>query len=288
MTLNVGKRRFIRRLAGYGINPVQRHWRVRRGRDQTHLIGGHAVVLPPGHNLPFYQRRDPTYDAYASDVLRELADGVDRMLLIDVGANVGDTAVEALAAAPNIKVIAVEGDPGFVTYARRNLEQFGDRSRVRQGFVGPVGSRVHYRSNGSTGGFQGGRSDGTEVTDWITPASLLADSGQFDEVVWKSDIDGFDVHVLVTHWDDITSACRTLWFEYDPAGTLGDRADIEKLIGLLAVSGRELRIFDNLGREMVRLSGERAIRDGLTVITGWLLQQREGHLVVPYVDIWAR
>lgn len=288
MVLNVRKRQFIRRMAGYGVNPVQRRWRVMRDQEQSHVIGGHPVVLPPGHDLPFYQRRDPTYDAYAGAVLRDLAAPVDRMLVIDVGANVGDTAVEVLAAAPNIEVIAVEGDGGFADYARRNIEQFGDRGRVIAGFVGPVGSRVHFRANASTGGFQGSDTDGAEVTQWITPASLLETASSYDEVVWKSDIDGFDVHVLVNHWDDISSACQTLWFEFDPAGTLGDRRDIDTLIDLLADSGRDLRVFDNLGRQMLALPSGAAVRDAMTSITRWLLEQRDGHLTVPYVDVWAR
>lgn len=288
MALNVRKRMFIRRLAGYGINPVQRRWRVMRDQEQAHEIGGRPVTLPPGHDLPFYQRRDPTYDAYAGPVLRELATGVDRMLVIDVGANVGDTAVEALAAAPNIDVVAVEGDPLFASYARRNVAQFEGRGSVVEGFVGPVGSRVHFRTNSSTGGFQGGADDGSEVTEWITPQVLLADASDYGEVVWKSDIDGFDIHVLVHHWEDITAACHTLWFEFDPASTLGDRGDIVTLIDLLADSGREARVFDNLGREMVRLTPGDPVRHGLTTITNWLTEQRRGHITVPYVDVWAR
>ena len=245
------------------------------------------MVLPPGHDLPFFQHRDPTYDTYAGDVLRELADGVSRLLVIDVGANVGDTAVEALSAAANIEVIAVEGDPEFVSYARRNLDQFGRRVRIVQGFVGPAGS--HYsRAGGTTGGFGVRRPDAIEVTEWIAPRDLLRDASSFDEVVWKSDIDGYDVHVLTQHWAEINAACHTLWFEFDPIHTLGDPSDVASLITLLADSGRELRVFDNLGREMVRLSAGTGVRDGLTTINNWLWKQPEGHVVVPYVDIWAR
>lgn len=288
MVLNVRKRLFLRRLAGYGTNPVQRRVRELRGREQHHLIGGHPVVLPPGHDLPFYQRRDPTYDTYAGAVLRGLAPQHGRMLVVDVGANVGDTAVEALAAADNIDVLSVEGDPGFVAYARRNVARFGDRARVVEGFVGPVGSRVHFRANGSTGGFQGSSEDGAEVSDWVTPAALLAEADSYDEVVWKSDIDGFDIHVLVHHWDTIAAACGTLWFEFDPASTLGDRDDVARLIDLLGDSGRAVQVFDNLGRELVRLEPGASVRHGLTTLAGWLTEQRNGHVAVPYVDVWAR
>jgi hypothetical protein len=30
------------------------------------------------------------------------------------------------------------------------------------------------------------------------------------------------------------------------------------------------------------------VRDGLTTLTNWLIEQRAGHVTVPYVDVWAR
>ena len=86
----------------------------------------------------------------------------------------------------------------------------------------------------------------------------------------------------------ISEACATLWFEFDPVGTLGDRQDLVRLVDLLADSGRTLRVFDNLGREMVRLLPGEPVRQGLAVLSNWLGQQREGHVTVPYLDIWAR
>ena len=121
MALSVRKKRYLARLAGYAVNPVARRSRRALGREQTLVIGDHTLVLPPEHDLPFYQRRDPTYDAYAIEVLAGIAGAAGRTLVVDLGANVGDTALAALAASPLIDVTAVEGDPRFVTYLRRNL-----------------------------------------------------------------------------------------------------------------------------------------------------------------------
>ena len=132
MALNLRKKRFLARLAGYGTNPARRKLRVALGREQTHQIGGHDVVLPPSHDLPFYQRRDPTYDSYAIPVLAHLAASTSRMMVVDLGANVGDTAVAALSAADNIDVIAVEGDDTFLSYLRRNVEELRQPVRGRR------------------------------------------------------------------------------------------------------------------------------------------------------------
>ena len=259
-------------------------------REQHHVVAGQPLVLPPDHDLPFYQRRDPTYDAYAERLVAELAAGAERMLVIDLGANVGDTAVACLGAAPNVDVVAVEGLPSFATYLRRNTEAYGDRCRVVESFVGPVAGvtdRGFVTTGTSTGRFARGAESGEPVDAFVSPEDLLADVDDYDQVTWKSDIDGLDVHVLVQHWEVIHGRCDTLWFEFDPPAALGDPADVDRLVDLLAASGREVDVYDNLGRRIVTLVPGTAVATGLRSLVAWIHEQREGHVTVPYVDLWA-
>ncbi|RKQ36838.1 hypothetical protein C1C97_004315 [Kocuria tytonis] len=91
-------------MLGYVINPVGVRWRTWRGREQHHTIGSVEIVLPPEHDLPFYQRRDPTYDAYAIGHLARLAAG-DRVVvdwispesLLAIPAPYGERLIQALA-----------------------------------------------------------------------------------------------------------------------------------------------------------------------------------------------
>jgi FkbM family methyltransferase len=282
------KRRFVRRMLGYAINPLWRRTRVLLRREQSHRIGGYPVILPPSHDLPFYQRRDPTYDDYAIGLLAGLAGNARKTLVIDVGANVGDTAVAALSAAPSIDVVSVEGAEPFIPYLRRNVAQFGERARVVEGFVGPIGSTMTYSHDGSTGGFQHvTRQDGTDVTNWVHPVALLDLAVGYDQVIWKSDIDGFDIPVLAQHWSDVDQGCQVVWFEYDPASTLGDPDDIDRLLVALGDSGRDLWVYDNLGRHMVDLASGPGAAQGLRDLTRWLTEQRAGYVAVLYLDVWA-
>lgn len=280
----------MRRLVGYATNPVARKVRVLLHREQHHVVAGLPLVLPPDHDLPFYQRRDVTYDAYAEVLVAELAAGAERMLVIDLGANVGDTAVACLGAAPNVDVIAVEGSPSFFPWLQRNTEAYGDRCRVVPSFVGPIAGvtdRGYIATGSSTGRFASKAEKGEAVDDFVTPAELLDGVDGYDQVTWKSDIDGLDIHVLVQHWDVIDSHCDTLWFEFDPPSTLGDRDDIGRLIDLLAASGRTVEAYDNLGRRIVTLAAGAAVATGLRSLEGWLDEQRSGHITVPYLDLWA-
>lgn len=52
MHISHAKKRYVRRLAGYALNPLTATARSRLGREQDYLIGGHTVVLPPGTTSP--------------------------------------------------------------------------------------------------------------------------------------------------------------------------------------------------------------------------------------------
>jgi FkbM family methyltransferase len=276
-----------RRLLSSASNAATRKARVWTHREQHHRVGGLEMVLPPGHQLPYFQRRHPTYDAYAEPLLARLAADVDSMLLIDVGANVGDTAVAAMSAAPNIRVLSVEGNAEFCDYWRRNTRPFADRCTLVEGFVGPIVGGYRYADDGSTGRF-------TPVTAaprvddirWVTPGELLERAAGASRVVWKSDMDGFDIHVLAEHWQRISTQSDVIWFEYDPCTTAGDPRDVERLLEHVDGSGVGLSIYDNLGRRMVTRPVGSSVPT-LADLTQWLRQQRRGQVTVPYLDVWA-
>lgn len=120
----------------------------------------------------------------------------------------------------------------------------------------------------------------------MTPTEILATVPADERVIWKSDIDGLDIHVLTAYWAEIRSRCAALWFEFDPAHTLGPDEDVAQLVELLADSGECVLIFDNLGREMICTTSPDTIRDTLTGLTQWTKEQVGGHTTVPYVDVW--
>lgn len=285
--MTVRRRTFVRNLLAMPREEIERRTRVLLRRDQVHGIGGTPIVLPPDSRLPYYQWRDGTYDVYAAQLLAAAALGRKAPVMVDIGGNVGDTAVLALAAASNLRVISVEGSPYFLKYLTRNVASFGPRAQVVQGFVGPIANLSRYSRNGGTGGFQRNVSESAEsmdVSKWISVPELLA-RAQGDLVVWKTDTDGFDIHLVSEYWDDIVKRCDVIWMEFDPVGTLGPPQDIESLMGQIAASRRELHVYDNVGHHMCSGSGPAAARL-LHDLTDWVRVRREGFAPVLYFDIW--
>ncbi len=257
---------------------IGRRTRQAFGKDRDYQIAGHDVRLPPGHLLPEFQRFAPSYDVYAGALLAEIA-ADEAVRVIDIGGNVGDTAVLALAASPNIKVTSVEGSAFFLPYLRANVAPFGGRVSVVDKFVGEPGERIAYTHNGSTGGFAASNSEGRE--DFVAPEALLDE--QPIRTVWKTDTDGYDIPLLIDHWEAIR-ACEVVWFEFDVEMTDGGLAAAARLAGLLSEDGRHILVFDNFGRFMFSTSDASA----LTGLASWQVRL-SGSLVpsVRYFDVWA-
>ena len=285
--MSVRRQTFFRNLLAMPREEFLRRTRVLLQRDQDYAIGGYPVVLPPESRLPYYQWRDATYDAYAADLLAAACDGRGSATLIDIGANVGDTAVLALSAAENLSVVSVEGSPYFLNYLGQNIAPFGSRAEVIEGFVGPIAGLHRYSRDGDTGGFQRSVADAdesVEVTTWVTVPQLLAKAAG-DLVIWKTDTDGFDIHLVTQHWEEISTRCDVIWMEFDPVGTLGPSEDIGVLLDLVAASGREVHVYDNVGHHMCGTSGSDAART-LADLAAWVRERRRGFAPVLYFDIW--
>ena len=77
-------------------------------------VGAVELELPLSHELPFYQHDHPRYDRQLGAIAAELGGPV-----VDIGANVGDTAA-AIRAESDVPILCVEGDPRFFALLERN------------------------------------------------------------------------------------------------------------------------------------------------------------------------
>lgn len=258
---------------------------ARLQRERSYSIGGADVVLPPAHRLPWYQSLFPSYDRYAEPLLRDLTRGSLRPLLIDVGANVGDTALLARAAVEGLRVIAIEGDPNFLAYLRRNVAAYSECIEVVDRFVTIPDRDLTYAENGSTGGFQAASGNDSPAVPTVDVAELLSTAEQHDLVIWKSDTDGLDIPILLANWEILNRECGVIWFEFDPFRDIDDGSRIPELAARLAMTNRVMHIVDNMGRSMFTVPATEA-PSVLNGLSRWM----ECAAVpgdVSYLDVWV-
>ena len=94
------------------------------------------------HDLPRILAMLPDYGRNVADVV--LALGVEQPIVIDVGANIGDTALVLARFAPGAKVLCVEGDARFMPVLKSNTSQISGVT-IAQAVLSDRGSSVRGR-----------------------------------------------------------------------------------------------------------------------------------------------
>ena len=257
----------------------------RFGRDYSYTVGAYALTLPATHQLPAHQGWAPLYDRYFTPFFGLISESELEVTLIDIGANVGDTAAAVLTSAPRCSVICVEGSSVFLHYLRQNFEGHPGVEIV-DAFVVPHEGAWEQVNDGSTGHLMlaGG---GRPVGRTISIEALLEQARTEGLVVWKSDTDGFDVALLSSGFHLVTARCDVVWFELDPYLHRTPQTEIAELLSSIGdLDGWEVVIADNLGHVMAVVEAHEA-RRLLTQLTRWLdVQRRRGVRRVSYLDVW--
>ncbi len=170
-----------------------------------HRIGAVELELPLSHELPFYRRDHPRYDAQLGSIAAELAGPV-----VDVGANVGDSAA-AIRAESEVPILCVEGDPAFFALLERNARAIGGVELERALVEGPERGRLE-RSAGTAHVVEGDEPLASKPL-----AQILEEHPAFARpALIKLDTDGMDVPILLANLALLGRLRPVLFFEYDP------------------------------------------------------------------------
>ena len=179
----------------------------------TWRVGAADLLLPLSHELPFYRHDHPLYDRAIGRIAGETGGPI-----VDIGANVGDTAAE-MRAQTDAPILCIEPDGRFFAILRRNAPQL-EPVELEHAAVGPD-----------------------------KPLSrILADHPAFAEpALVKIDTDGMDVPIVLADLDFLARVRPVLFFEYDPH--FGATPDVFER--LREIGYRTMDVYENTG-ELVR------------------------------------
>jgi FkbM family methyltransferase len=197
--------------------PWRRVWGDRTVRRS---VQGVDLYLPWSHVLPDYARIRPYY----GQNLVELAVGLERRLdadrpfnLLDIGANVGDSALQVLNRVEG-RVLCVEGDPYWTRYLRMNTDA-DPRVTIEEALLTPTddgwGDVDAVRGLGTSKLVPA--TEGNGGTRAISVPALRGRHPEFADVrLIKSDTDGFDPLLAPAAARTWSESDPVLFFEYDP------------------------------------------------------------------------
>jgi FkbM family methyltransferase len=243
-------RRLARRV-GWAIRDV---W---PSRAVTREVQGVSMSLPWVHRLPDYTAAPGS--VYGQNLVRLAAllhTAEEPLHVLDVGANVGDSALQVLAGTPGARVLCVEADDFYLPFLRRNTAAVPvvvEAALLLTEAAAPGAAALRPVRRWGTTTFAAADAPGRTAT--VTVAELVARHADFATIrLVKSDTDGYDV-LLVPALARAYAANRpVLFFEYDLRQTRAAGLDPVPVWDELTELGyAEVAIWSNGGQPLARL-----------------------------------
>lgn len=238
--------------------------RQKRG-DVRFQVYGASLLLPFDHALPEYVRLYPGYSTNVVRVAEAVSSKYPASPLIDVGANVGDTASfwRARVLSP---ILAVEGDAHWLPYLRANAGQLPGVS-LASVFLGTTAETVAMRADRSRGtsAFVPDDAMGAAV-EVCTPQQLLTRFPDFCGArLVKTDTDGHDYSIVRGFLSEFRDP-PVYFFEHDPSfGQAGVGQSNELRQALERANYGTTLWWDNFGRFLLAFDlGDEALWNSLT------------------------
>jgi FkbM family methyltransferase len=262
---------------------LKKLFKGRKNRKRSYTIGTLQISIPPQHNLPDIKSKCKLYDCFLPVLVKNIPqDG----LIVDVGANIGDT-VAAIAQNCRNQIYCIEPSNIFYKYLTGNVASFPEeiKSRIHtaQELIGTgelSGSLVH----------KPGGTAGLNPEDYSGSCKSIGLDGilQIEKqkiMLIKSDTDGFDFDVLRSA-EKIISRDEPMLFWENEISEDFQIGEFNNLYTFLEKRGYSfIYLFDNYGNLVI----EGQNFDTLRHINTYLLSMRKYSCTRTfyYVDVLA-
>ena len=238
--------RFPSRVLVRQLQRFRRHL-IRRHNDPTvtYRLCGYRLKLPASHDLPYFLKIHDQYEQNLKRICDYVAFTYPEMTAIDVGANVGDTAV-LMRQAGLFPILCVEGNPDFYRFLEVNVGNLPGMD-LYLGLVGFADQTVQGGLQACSGTARFVPGAGNQVQT-VSLQSLVERFPKFARPRFiKIDTDGWDCQILASSLSFLQEKTPVLYFEYDPFLMKSPEEGLNCLKSLEEIGYRYALIYDNLG-----------------------------------------
>ncbi len=241
-------RRMIRSSARF----TRRFWSEHGDPLVTCRFAGRDIVMPLSHDLPVILSASPHYSQNLARLTALSAAARPDLTMVDIGANIGDTAVLMRAAAAAAPILCVEGDELFLDLLRRNVRGLRD-VEIEEAYVATAddADRAH------TVVRQAGTAALVPPTSGLKPArpfrslpAILSSHERFASPgLVKIDTDGADPRIIVANRELLARARPVVFFEFAPAwaARTGDENPYRAITALADAGYQGALVYANTG-----------------------------------------
>lgn len=172
------------------------------------------INIPPEHKILEYMHLYKYYDRCLPRILGYISEQFEDFKLIDVGANIGDTAQNLRLAGLNFPILAIEGNDEYFNYLEQN-QHIIKNIDICKVLLSDKEETINAKLNSQNG--TAGFVKSNESSQVLPLDTLLESFQQYkNSKLLKIDTDGFDNIILKGASNYINNAKPIIYMEYDP------------------------------------------------------------------------
>jgi FkbM family methyltransferase len=216
-------------------------------------IGNYNLLLPVNHRLPWTLKKTPTYSRNLGRINQYISAFSKEYAIIDIGANIGDSAILLRETDNPHRIICVEGNPEYLPLLEENVKQLKNVTVIKS-FVGQDSENKHGEliSDGRGTTHVKESSEG-EILNYISLGDIIEKSKIKNEIrLLKIDTDGYDCQIIKGNINVIKKYKPVLFFEYAPSWFPDGKDSQSDIFSFLAANDYHHFIFyDGYGNYMI-------------------------------------
>ncbi len=213
-------------------------------------IGKYRLNIPHNHPLPQYQKSNKLYDRFLPVLVKNL--NSDK-IIIDVGANVGDSTIAMIQNCKN-PIYSIEPSELFYPYLEKNIKKLlsSDKKRVicLNEFIGTGDFNGQFLHSGGTASVTTASS--SNVINYKTLDSIIEDDSAVELI--KVDTDGYDFDVLKSSENILIKSEPILFWENQMFEEFQIKGFNDLYSLLQKIGYKYIYIFDNFGNLIIEES----------------------------------
>lgn len=269
---------------------------LRRLSSRGYRVGDHTITLPAGHRLDLYQALYRNYDKKLPAIAAALYRKYREMVVIDIGANVGDT-LAALRTIGDFPVVCVEGSPAFLPYLEKNMRAIGGENFLSSCLIGCSNGTVATSALTASAG-TARVIEATSFSDTSSPRratevpvrtllEVVMERHSPENVrLIKTDTDGSDFDIIACNRTLFQRSGASIFFEFDPYLAQGRSTTwTDAIKTLLDTERSQFLVYDNFGNLMTTVVAEPLRR--FAELAHFLASTRTHGGGIDYLDVLA-
>ncbi|GHV23502.1 hypothetical protein AGMMS49959_16730 [Planctomycetales bacterium] len=196
---------------------------------------------------PLYYAQYPLYDRALPRICNKVKEIDNKLFLIDIGANIGDTVALVSELVDDASILCVEGNTEFLYFLKQNTASIkNNQITIEYKFCVETLVGNQFKAETKNGTAHLSVADDTVIENIDTLDNMIERNRIFYQTnILKIDTDGFEIAVLNGAKNFLNQSRPIIYFEFTPDAYVQNKQNPMDLIDLLVSLGYKKALFYN-------------------------------------------